>query len=72
VTIVYAHEDPNFWNLLCGRIPKILVRYEVIPLQADQYGEYYEDAAFRKSFQSWINKLWREKDSLIDTLLIKE
>jgi 1-acyl-sn-glycerol-3-phosphate acyltransferase len=64
-TIIYHHEEPTFWNLLCGRIHKITVYYEVIPLRPDQYGEYYGNVVFRKQFQAWINERWRQKDQLI-------
>jgi hypothetical protein len=31
-------------------------------------GDYARDPAFRKSFQHWLQALWREKDDQIDAL----
>lgn len=68
VTIVYCHENPTFWQFISGRVPKIIVKYEVMSIPPELYGNYYEDASFRKTFQSWVNQLWAEKDQLIDNI----
>lgn len=69
VTIVYSHADPTFWNFLCGRVHKVIVYYDVIPLQSHQYGDYYGNSSFRKNFQGWVNECWQRKDKLIATIL---
>lgn len=65
VTIIYDISDPSFWNLLCGRIKRIVVFYQVIPLKQEHYGDYYSDTRFRKEFQSWVNDRWHAKDSFL-------
>ncbi len=68
VTMVYHHNKPNTWNFLCGRINKITLHYQVIPITTDLIGDYNNDSAFRNHFQQWINQRWEEKDLLIDTI----
>lgn len=72
VTLVYSHPEPTFWNFLSGKITKIIVYYEVIPLKPELYGDYYNDQAFRRQFQAWVNGLWQEKDKLIQNTLEHE
>lgn len=72
VTLIYCDEDPSFWNFLKGKVPKVIVKYEVIPLTEDLYGDYYNDSQFRKHFQSWINGLWQKKDALIEETCARE
>jgi 1-acyl-sn-glycerol-3-phosphate acyltransferase len=69
VTIAYSHSDPTFWNLVSGKIKKISVRYEVLTIPAELYGNYYEDAHLRKRFQHWLSDRWHKKDQLISKLL---
>lgn len=68
VTLIYDHPDPSFWNLLCGRVKKITVHYQVIPLDTNQYGDYYNNSKFRKEIQGWVNTRWHEKDAAIAQL----
>jgi hypothetical protein len=34
-------------------------------------GDYENDAAFRESFQTWVNQLWAEKDARIAAMLAR-
>ncbi len=65
VTIRYDYKDPSFWNLLCGKIKKVTVYYEVLPLHEEHYGDYYNNSKYRKQFQSWVNERWQQKDGLL-------
>ncbi len=70
VTIFYPHGTPGFWDLLCGRMPKVVVRVESIPVPREWVGGDYEgDAAFREAFQAEVRRIWEKKDTLIGTLL---
>ena len=55
VTIVYPLGEPNFWDLLCGKMKKIVVYYKALPIPPTE----------RKEFQKWLNNLWQQKDQLI-------
>lgn len=70
VTIVYPAGAPSFWEFLCGRMPKVIVRMRQLPIPADFcLGDYAGDPAFRISFQQWLGQLWDEKDQQIGELL---
>jgi 1-acyl-sn-glycerol-3-phosphate acyltransferase len=70
VTIVYPDGAPDFWQFLCGNVPRVVVRAQRIPIPADlMRGDYAHDPAYRKSFQHWLQALWDDKDRQIDALL---
>ncbi len=70
VTIVYPGGAPNFWEFLCGRVPRIIVRVRRLPIPSElRAGDYSGDAEFRKTFQHWLEEIWRERDAEIDVLL---
>lgn len=69
-TIVYPGGAPTFWQFLCGRSPRIVVRLREVPIPAAFCtGDYAGDKAFRVSFQQWLAQLWEEKDRQIGDLL---
>ncbi|WP_028314809.1 acyltransferase [Desulfatibacillum aliphaticivorans] len=72
VTIAYPYGDKSFWDYLCGRIAKITVRVETLPIAEEVQGDYFKDELFRTRFQKWVNDLWVEKDALLDDLLSQE
>lgn len=64
-TIIYMSDTITFWDVLCGRLGKVVVRADILPITQDLIGDYYKNAAYRKHFQSWINARWKVKDALI-------
>jgi len=68
VTIHYDTKNRGLWYFLCGKVDKIHIRYEVLPITENLTGDYYKNPVFRKSFQKWLNQLWHEKDQIIETL----
>ena len=67
VTIVYPDGAPDFWQFLCGRVPRIVVRARRIPIPRElRAGDYAGDPEFREIFQHWLEEIWREKDEEID------
>jgi len=71
VTIVYPQGAGSFWDLICGRIPDIRVQVKLIPITDEIKGDYFNDRAFKRNFQKWINAHWSEKNQQIDLLLNK-
>jgi 1-acyl-sn-glycerol-3-phosphate acyltransferase len=70
VTIVYPHGAPSFWEFLCGRMPKVIVRVRRLAIPPEFCtGDYATEPRFRKTVQRWQQAQWREKDAQIDTLL---
>lgn len=69
VTVYYLPEKHNLWDVLCGRLDKIFAKIEVIPIGEELRGDYYEDKAFKKHFQNWLNERWRHKDATIRAMI---
>jgi len=70
VTIVYPDGAPTFWQFLCGRMPRVMVRARQLPIPHEFCnGDYEGDVEFRGSFHRWLETLWEEKDEQIDALL---
>ena len=68
VTISYAGNAaaPTLWQLVTGRVSKIIVRAELRAIPAELRGRNFrEDPDFRQALQAWMGNIWREKDELI-------
>ena len=64
VTIHYPHGVPGFWDLLCGRLDAVHVRFQQVQIPRAFIGRNYDqDEAYRLAFQQWVNQLWEEKDA---------
>jgi 1-acyl-sn-glycerol-3-phosphate acyltransferase len=72
VTIVYPDAPKNAWEFFSGKVKKVIVHIETLPITPDLIGDYENDRTFRVYFQQWINELWHEKDKLIASILEKE
>ncbi|MEJ2235450.1 MAG: acyltransferase [Syntrophobacterales bacterium] len=72
VTIAYPEGAEGFWGFLCGRVTKIKVRVESLPINEELSGDYFKDREFRKRFMRWLNALWAEKDKRLAALLNEE
>jgi 1-acyl-sn-glycerol-3-phosphate acyltransferase len=71
VTIVYPDGVPDFWQFLCGKLKRVVVRVRPLPVPLHLLqGDYASDPAVREAFQQWVQQLWREKDAQIQTLLV--
>jgi 1-acyl-sn-glycerol-3-phosphate acyltransferase len=70
VTIVYPDGAPGFWEFLCGRVRRIVVRMEQLPIPGHFIGADYEnDTECREAFQQWLQDIWQEKDRQIAAIL---
>ena len=70
VTLVYPGGIPGFASFFSGKIGKVVIDIEEIPVTEDIIGDYLNDDIFRKDFQQKINRLWRDKDNKIEDLLV--
>jgi len=69
VTIVYPDGTPNFWEFLCGKLRRVIVRVQILPVPEElMKGDYAADAAVREAFGRWVQQLWRDKDAQISRL----
>ncbi len=59
--------------MLSGRLTRIVVRINLVPIGEKLHGDYVNDKNFKRSFQRWLNGLWEEKDrQLTDIMRDKE
>ena len=69
VTIHYPNGTPTFVDLLCGRLQRVVVRFEQVEIPAQFIGKNYDgDEAYRLAFQQWVNQLWEDKDAELERL----
>jgi 1-acyl-sn-glycerol-3-phosphate acyltransferase len=69
VTIYYPEGVPTFWDFLCGKVHRVVVR--VRPVQVPKAllgGDYGQDPTFRAAFSDWVAELWRFKDAQLADL----
>ncbi|MCY1273180.1 putative acyltransferase YihG [compost metagenome] len=70
VTVVYPKgRAPGFWDLLSGRVPRVIVDIRTREIDPALWqGDYENDAEFRQYVQAWVSRLWEEKDARIEAL----
>ena len=69
VTIHYPNGTPSFWDLLCGRLQRVVVRFEQVKIPNQFIGKNYDqDDAYKLEFQQWVNQLWEAKDAQLGRL----
>lgn len=69
ITIVYPDRRPSFWDYISGRVKKIIIDINVLPINEDMLGDYFNDPVFKRDFFNWINRLWHEKNDRIESLI---
>lgn len=66
VTIVYSRDRVRLWDLLSGRVRKVVVDVRSVEIPEEfRRGGYAQDPDFRRRFQDWLSGLWAGKDELI-------
>lgn len=70
VTIIYDPHRAGFWELMSGRVRKVVVRAREITIpERFLHGDYQNDPAWREDFQGWVRELWERKDREIEDLM---
>ena len=70
VTLCYPdnHTRP-FYDMLSGRLTRIVVRINLVPIGEELHGDYVNDKNFKRGFQRWLNGLWEEKDRQLTDIM---
>lgn len=72
VTIHYPGGAPSFFDLLSGRMKRVVVRVRELSIPPDLIGrDYAEDPQFKRAAQTWLTGIWAEKDELLEELRAK-
>lgn len=66
VTIMYPDNQGHVaLDMLCGRLKRVVIQVEVLPVSDEIIGDYFNDEAFKITFQNWLNQRWLKKDQAI-------
>ncbi|MBZ6073492.1 acyltransferase [Aeromonas schubertii] len=64
VTLSYPdNRETPFKDFMMGRMTRIRVHLEELPIEGDMVGDYFNDKQFKRRFQQWLNGLWAQKDA---------
>lgn len=70
ITIAYPEGVPGLWEFFCGRISRVKVDARILQIPDEfKQGDYFNDPVRRTRFNEWLNSHWKEKDSILDTML---
>ncbi len=69
VTIAYPDNPPSFWDFLRGRLTRVRVKVDTLPITSEILGDYTNSPEFREKFQRWMNKLWHEKEEILNAMI---
>lgn len=69
VTLCYPQNTHTpFYDMLCGRLTRIVVRVNLVPITDELHGDYTNDKNFKRRFQQWLNTLWAQKDDRLEAI----
>ncbi|MEW7866691.1 acyltransferase [Aeromonas diversa] len=64
VTLSYPdNRETPFKDFMMGRMTRIRVHIEELPIEGAMVGDYFNDKQFKRGFQQWLNALWAEKEA---------
>lgn len=70
VTLVYPDSEGNTLSeVMHGKIKRIVIRIETLPVPEVDDIRYFSDADCRAQFQRWLNGVWQQKDEQIHQIL---
>ncbi len=72
ITIVYPERIPSFYDFACGNVKKVKVKIETSDVSDELKGDYFNDRAFKISFQKHVNQMWEDKDKTFSLLRDKD
>lgn len=73
VTIVYPQGIPTFWQLMCGRLGKVIVEVNTLEIPPELVqGAATGSLQGRSQIQHWLNDLWAQKDARIAQLMAEQ
>ncbi|MCL1147600.1 acyltransferase [Shewanella sp. 10N.261.52.F9] len=73
VTVLYPEvfKKDALYEVMHGRMKKIVVRVKVLPVPEVDNKRYFSEAPYRVEFQRWLNEIWEHKDEEIHQLMLK-
>ncbi|WP_261831863.1 acyltransferase [Leminorella grimontii] len=69
VTLFYPdNQKKPFIDLLCGRMKRVVMRIETLPVDDSIRGDYLNDKTYKRQFQLWLHETWQRKDKQLNEL----
>ena len=65
VTIVYPGKTPSLWDFLSGNTQGVVINFDVIEINQELKGDFFNDPEYKELFCQWLNLRWIEKDKRI-------
>ena len=65
VTIVYPGTPPSLWDFLSGKTQGVVINFDVIEINQELKGDFFNDPEYKELFCQWLNLKWIEKDEKI-------
>ncbi|KKO45111.1 acyltransferase [Arsukibacterium ikkense] len=66
LTLIYPDNPQHVaLDMLMGRLKRIVIKAEVLAVDEQVMGDYFNDPVFREHFQQWLNQRWQAKDQYI-------
>ncbi|MCT8988634.1 acyltransferase [Shewanella phaeophyticola] len=70
ITLVYPETSERVLsNVMHGKTSKVVMRVDVLPVPHVDANTYFNEPETRVEFQRWLNKLWLDKDQLIEDII---
>lgn len=69
VTLAYPdNTEQPFKDMLMGRMKRIVVDVELLPINEQVSGDYFNDKKYKRQFQLWLGEVWQRKDAKLDSI----
>ncbi|CSB39694.1 acyltransferase [Vibrio cholerae] len=51
-----------------GRMQRIVVHIDLLPVDEQVQGDYFNDKQFKRQFQLWLSEVWQRKDQRLEQI----
>ncbi len=66
ITLIYPDNQQHIaLDMLMGRLKRAVIQADILAVDEQVIGDYFNDALFRDNFQQWLNNRWQLKDQRI-------
>ncbi|MDX3773569.1 acyltransferase [Chromatiaceae bacterium AAb-1] len=73
ITLIYPDNPGHIvLDMLMGRLKRVVIQVDVIAVDQQVIGDYFNNGQFRVNFQQWLNQRWQQKDQRIACFYAKE
>lgn len=72
ITIAYPNSKHPMIDMLGGNMTRIIIDVQTLEISNELIGDYFGNRHFKESFQSWVNKLWQDKNERMKKLMTEK